>query len=333
MKFKTKIFTFLSAGILLIGILSGCGSSGSGAGNEDEAANADAAQYRVAMLSDTSISDGGWGASCYQAMVDAAKNKGWTTAYSDNVETSEFVTVMTEYADQGYQLIFAPGNQYTDAVEQVAADYPDTYFCLLNGTFEAENVTSVLPDAKQIGTLAGVLAALLTETNQIGFIGGMELDTTRAKLESYTTAAKKVNPDVQVQSAYGGSFDDSAKGKEIAASMVSTYDVDVMFGDASALDTGARETLAQYENKYGIAQPGDLGSEDDPLIPCSIVTDNSALLEACMEDVVNGTYGNKTIAGNMENECLSIGTFSSIVPEDVKTQYLEYVEQIKAGTF
>lgn len=328
---KTGILAFFLAGALFTGVFAGCGSSGSG--GSDEATNADTAEYRVAMFLDSSISDGGWGASCYQAMVDAAANKGWATAYSDNVETSEFVTVMTEYADQGYQLIFAPGNQYTDAVEQVAADYPDTYFCLLNGTLETDNITSVLPDAEQIGTLAGALAGLLTQTDQIGFIGGMELDTTAAKLESYTAAAKKVNPDVQVQSAYGGSFDDSAKGKEIAASMVSTYDVDVLFGDASALDTGARETLAQYENKYGIAQPGDLGSEDDPLIPCSIVTDNSALLEACMDDVVNGTYGNKIIEGNMENGCLSIGTFSSIVPEDVKAQYLEYVEQIKNGTF
>ena len=87
--------------------------------------------------------------------------------------------------------------------------------------------------------MAGALAGLMTKTNNIGFIGGMELDTTKAKVECYEKAAQKINPDIKVSSAYAGSFSDTAKGKEIAASMVTTYDVDVMFGDASAVDTGA----------------------------------------------------------------------------------------------
>ena len=50
------------------------------------------------------------GASCYQAMVDAAAEKGWETVYTDNVATSDYATVMTDYAELGYDLIFAPGN-------------------------------------------------------------------------------------------------------------------------------------------------------------------------------------------------------------------------------
>lgn len=181
--------------------------------------------------------------------------------------------------------------------------------------------------------MAGALAGLMTKTNNIGFIGGMELDTTKAKVSCYEKAAQKVNPQVKVSSAYAGSFSDTAKGKEIAASMVSTYDVDVMFGDASAVDTGAREALAGLEGRYDIGQPGNLGSADDKVIICSVVTDNAALVKACMETVEDGTFGNKTVYGDLSNGCLSVGTFSSLVPEDVQKQYLEYVEQIKAGTF
>lgn len=290
--------------------------------------------YKIAMLLDSSISDGGWGASCYQAMVDAAEEMGWETAYTDNVSTSDFVTVITDYADLEYDLIFAPGNEYTDAVVQVSEEYPDTYFCLLNGAIESDNVISVMPDAQQIGYLAGALAGLMTETNNVGFIGGMEIDTTKTKLECYEAAVKKVNPDVNVSSAYAGSYDDAAKGKEIASSMVSTYDVDVMFGDASAVDTGAREALAEGEGKYSIGQPGDLGSAEDEVIICSVVTDNAALVKECMEAVEAGEYGNKTIFGNLEDGCLQVGTFSDkLVSEDIQAEYMELVEQIKAGTF
>lgn len=327
---KKQLFAVLTGFSVAVVCLSGCGTKAETAGT---AAESKAGGYQVAMLVNSSISDGGWGASCYQAMVDAAGRSGWEYAVTDNVQTSDYATVMTDYADQGYHLIFAPGNEYTDAVAQVAADYPDVNFCLLNGTLEKDNITSVLPDAKQIGYMAGALAGLMTESGSIGFIGGMELDTTKDKLACYTAAAQKVNPDIRVQSAYAGSFDDSAKGKEIASSMISTYNVDIMFGDASAVDTGAREALADAGNRYAIGQPGDLGSADDKVILCSVVTDNAALVEECMKDVEAGSYGNKTIKGDLSNGCLSVGTFSSLVSQEVKDEYMGLVEQMKNGSF
>lgn len=288
---------------------------------------------KIAMICDSSVNDGGWGASCYNAMVTVADEMGWENAYTDNVATSDYVTAMTEYAELGYQVIFAPGNQYSDAVAQVAEEYPDVSIILLNGTIETNNITSVLPDANQIGQMAGALAGLMSTNGNIGFIGGMEIDTTKAKLASYEAAAKKINPDMQVYSAYAGSYSDTAKGKEIASSMIADYDVDVMFGDASAVDTGAREALSEYEGKYDIGQPGDLGSADDPVIINSVVTDNAAMLKLCLEDYENGTFGNKTIYGNLDNGCLSVGTFSNAVPEEVKAEYLAIIEEIKTGTF
>ena len=325
---KKKVLSMLLVAAMLAAMLVGCGSA-----KKEEASEDAAAEYKVAMIVNSSISDGGWGASCYQAMVDAAQQRGWETAYTENLATADFVTALTDYADLGYDLIFAPGNEYTDAVIEVAAEYPDTYFCLLNGAVETDNVTSVLPDAAQIGYMAGTLAGLLTETNYIGFIGAIEMDTTVMKLACYEEAAKFVNTDCQVTSSYAGSFDDAAKGKEIASSMITTYDVDVMFGDASAVDTGAREAMAAEEGRYAIAQPGDFGSAEDKVIMCSVCTDNSALVGECMDDIVAGTFGNKTIYGNLENGCLSVGTFSDMVPADVQEAYMGYIEQMKDGSF
>lgn len=325
---KKKILSMFLCAALSVSCLAGCGSAVQSAESTTKSE-----EYKVAMLLNSSSSDGGWGASCYHAMKDAAAEYGWESAVTDHVQTTDYATVMTDYAEQGYDLIFAPGNEYQDAVKQVASEYADTYFCLLNGTLETDNVTSVLPDAKQIGYMAGALAGLMSKTGTIGFIGGLELDTTKEKLECYTKAAQKVNPDVKVQSAYAGSFDDSAKGKEIASSMVSIYDVDVLFGDASAVDTGAREALGESNNRYGIGQPGDLGSKDDQIILCSVVTDNAALVGQCMKDVIEGTYGNKTVEGNLSNGCLKAGTFSNVVPKDIQDEYEQMVEQIKEGSF
>ena len=89
--------------------------------------------YKVAMICDSSISDGGWGAACYNAMIDAAAANGWETAYSDMIDQSAYYDSIVSYCDLGYDLIYAPGNQYTDAVLQAAEEYPDIAFALLNG--------------------------------------------------------------------------------------------------------------------------------------------------------------------------------------------------------
>lgn len=345
---KQKFMAFLMALAMVMTALTGCSSSTKSASTdttkestaseptaaaETEEAAADTV-YKVAMICDSSIADGGWGAACYNAMVAAAGQYGFETQYTDGLTSADFASSIRSYCDLGFNLIFAPGNQYTDAVTEVAADYPDVSFALLNGTVEADNIVSLLPDAQQIGYMAGALAGLMSKTNQIGFIGGMELDTTKQKLASYEAAAKTVNPKIQVVSAYANSFSDSAKGKEIADSMVTASDVDIMFGDASAVDSGAREALGKYEGRYDIGQPSDLlATQESEVVISSVVTDNATLIGLCMEDVKAGTFGNKTIYGNLSNKTLSVGTFSASVPAEIQTQFLEIVEKIKAGTF
>ena len=135
--------------------------------------------YKVAMICDSSISDGGWGMACYNAMIAAAEKYGWETAYSDSIDQSAYYDNIVSYCDLGYDLIYAPGNQYTDAVLQAAEEYPDIAFALLNGAESTpakaanSNVTSLLPNATHIGWIAGALAGLMTETNTIAFIGGL----------------------------------------------------------------------------------------------------------------------------------------------------------------
>lgn len=288
---------------------------------------------RIAMVFNAPINDGGWGSSCYEAMVKAAEECGWETAYSENVATADYGATMQAYIDMGYDLVYLPGNEYQSSVLQVSRDNPDAKFLVLNGTEVNDGIQAAMPDAVQIGQCAGALAGLLTKTDSIGFIGGIEIDTTLQKLEGYTQAAQKVNPKVRVTSAYAGSFNDAAKGKEIATSMCSSNAVDVMFGDASVVDAGAREAQAGFPGTYNIGQPNDLGGADDPLVPNSVVTDNVVHIVQCMRDYEAGEYGNKTVLGDLSNGGVSVGTFSSIVPPEIQEEYLQIIDQIRDGAF
>jgi len=339
-----KLFALLLACAMVLS-LAACESAP--AASDAPAAAADKT-YKVAMICDSSINDGGWGAACYNAMVDAAAREGWETAYTDSIAQNEYYESIVAYCSLGYDLIYAPGNQYTDAVLQAAEEYPDIAFALLNGAVTTpekavnKNVTSLLPDAQQIGWIAGALAGLMTKTGVIGFIGGMELDTTKAKYQGYGEAAAYVAEKRGVtinllECPYAGSFNDSAKGKEFADAMIAK-NADVFFGDASAVDSGARQAIdaynaAQGEIKvYDIGQPADILGQNECII-CSQVTDNSAMVAASMQAVVNGTFGGETLFGSLQNGALSAGRISDLVPADVQEQYQAYIDQMIAGTF
>lgn len=309
---------------------------------------ADDARYKVAMILDSSVNDGGWGTACYQAMVDAAEERGWEYQVTDSISQDSFFNSIDSYCMLGYDMIYAPGNEYTDAVIQAAEDYPEIAFALLNGAENVpkeavnQNITSLLPDAKQIGWTAGALAGLMSETGTIAFIGGMELDTTMLKYEGYAEAAEYVASQEgrtvkTLDAVFAGSFDAVDKGIEFADYMID-QGADVFFGDASAVDSGARQAIdsaneAAGEVKiYDIGQPADILGQNECVI-CSQITDNSSMIALSMQAVEEGTFGGEVIYGTLQNGALSAGELSDLVPADIQEKYLAYLQEMKDGTF
>lgn len=338
-----KKFLALILALAMALSLAACGQKDAGTDGSN-----DGKQYKVAMICDSSISDGGWGAACYNAMVDAAGKMGWTYEVTDSIAQNEYYESIVAYCALGYDMIYAPGNQYTDAVLQAAEEYPDIAFALLNGNEATpgkavnKNVSSLLPDAQQIGWIAGALAGLMTESGTIAFIGGMELDTTLGKYAGYGEAAKFVGEKEGktinlLECPFAGSFDDSAKGIEFAKTMID-QGADVFFGDASAVDSGARQAIDEYNTANGgvkvfdIGQPADILGQNECII-CSQVTDNSAMIAASMQAVQDGSFGGDTLYGTLQNGALSAGKLSNLVPSEIQTKYLAYIDEMVAGTF
>ena len=349
-----KIIALLLA-VMLVASLAACAGSGNSTTSTDKASADNAGTtaaaskgLKVAMICDSSINDGGWGAACYNAMVAACEREGWTYEVTDSIAQNEYYESIAAYCALNYNMIYAPGNQYTDAVLQAAEEYPEISFALLNGAEDTPakakngNVTSLLPNAEQIGWIAGALAGLMSETGTIAFIGGMELDTTKGKYAAYKESAAYVAEQEgktveTLDCPYAGSFDDSAKGIEFAKTMIG-QGADVFFGDASAVDSGARQAIDEYNQEqgsvkvYDIGQPADILGQNECII-CSQVTDNSAMISQCMQNVEAGKLGGETLYGTLENGALSAGKISDLVPKEIQEKYLAYLDQMKAGTF
>ena len=283
------------------------------------------------MILDGPIDDGGWNADCYNGLVRLEEELGYDTAYSENVDQSDYVSAIREYATAGYDLIILSGNQFLDATKEVYEDFPDTQFAGVNFGFTDTNVSSMKFNDVEGGFLAGAFAGLMTETNAVGYIGGTEISSITDAQEGFEKGAKYVNPDCEVVSSMTGSWSDVAKGKELALSQISTSNVDVIFGFASACNTGMIEACKEQGKMY-IAEPLDILDTEPDVIIGSLLEKNSELIVSIGEMVQDGISEGQSLTGEVSNNVLGFGAFSDKVPQDVQDQLQEIVDGLSDGS-
>ena len=328
--------------------LAGCGDSGS----SDSASTSDSGEkkssYKVAMIMSGTITDGGWDQGHYESLKRAIEghSKWEMLEPKENTADADAATAAQSYIDQDVDLIVGNGNQFASDWAEVIADaadaHPGVNFLITNTDPEAEmgdyenldHVQTVLPDFKQTGALAGVVAGLMTQTKSIGFIGGMKLPSTTTKYSAFLAAAQKIDSSITGQYNFEAGFTDASLGTKLAEQWINANNVDVMWGDASAVDNGVRQALqnAGADTHFDIAQPIDTVGDDQPTVITSTITD--WMIGEAMDLIEAGNFGGgKAITGNMDNGGVSLGKFSDKVSQDVQDKIAEYSDQIKAGTF
>lgn len=169
-------------------------------------------------------------------------------------QTSDYLTAITTLHDSDHEIIVAPGFVFEVVVNEAAETFSDTIFILIDGiTHTAEtqefvqhdNLLCILFNEHEAGFLAGIAAALSTTTNQLGFIGGMEIPSVirygvgfRAGVK-YANHSYGINVELQDDNyIYQGSFTDIDAGKALAADMYDN-DVDIIFSAAGMAGIGA----------------------------------------------------------------------------------------------
>ena len=329
--------------------LAACGSSESSSSSSSSASSTDEKKtYKVAMITTGVITDGGWDQGHYESLKRAlASHDNWEMLEpKENCAIADAATAVESYIDQDIDLIIGNGNEFAsvwaETVSDAAETHPNVHFLITNATPELEfteftnmdNLQSVLPDFKQLGSLAGVTAGLMSQTKSIGFIGGMKLPSTLIKYAAYLAAAQKIDASIQGQYNFEAGFTDAAKGTQLTEAWINSSNVDVMWGDASAVDNGSRQALeaAGADSHFDIAQPIDIMGDNQPTVIVSTITDWK--IDEAMDEIEAGTFGGgKAVTADMANGGVSLGAFSDKVPADVQAKIEEYAEQISADTF
>jgi basic membrane protein A and related proteins len=227
----TNMAALLTVSVLA---LSACGGNGDGNGDDTAAGGTGEptaeSDVRVGMAYDVGgRGDQSFNDSAAAGMDQAVEEYGMESQESeaaDGEPESAREERLRTFADAGFDPIIAVGFAYSGAVAKVAAEYPDLHFAIIDDEAAvADNIANLVFAEEQGSFLVGAAAALKTETDHLGFIGGVEVPLIKKFEAGFIAGAEAVNPDITVDVVYltqppdFSGFNDPAKGKTAAEGM------------------------------------------------------------------------------------------------------------------
>ncbi len=159
-------------------------------------------------------------------------------------------------AESGFDLNFAIGFAFAEAVAATATDFPETNFAIVDSVVDAPNVASLVFAEHEGSALVGAAAALKSQSGKIGFIGGVNIGLINKFEAGYRFGAEYINPDIEVLTQYlteppdFSGFNDPAKGKEAALAMYE-QGADVVYHAAGGSGGGLFEAAKEFSTTSG----------------------------------------------------------------------------------
>lgn len=291
-------------------------------------AEAPAEAPKVALILEGAISDMSWNATAYNGL-QKIKALGAEVQYTENTPASSVADAIRTFGDEGYDVIFLSTNSYADAGAATAAEYPDTQFFFINSGVIAENASSfAIQDAEQ-GFLMGALAALLTETKTVGFIGGLEIQPIKNGGKGFAQGVAYVDPSIKILSNNTGSFDDVNAAKELAKSFIG-QGADVLAPMANQASLGVMEAAQEGKAKaIGSGLNQETVAPDAAVV--AIVKDTSIAYEAAYKAYLEGAISDQVLKMGAAQGVVYIGDYYIEVPAEVKTRMEEIYAELAAG--
>ena len=242
-------------------------------------------------------------------------------------------------ATAGYNPVIAVGFAYSGSVAKVAKEMPDTKFAIIDDAAAVgDNIANLLFASEQGSYLVGVAAALKTKTNNIGFVGGVDVPLINTFQAGFEAGVKATNPKAKVQVKYltqppdFSGFGDPAKGKTAAAGMFDAG-ADIVFQVAGGSGGGVFEA-AQAAGGKAIGVDSDQYNTADPKVKDVIMTSMLKKVDVAVFDFISQVNDDKFTAGTTTYDLAKDGVgyaTSGGQVDDIKTQLEDYKAKIISG--
>lgn len=255
---------------------------------------------RAAFITPQALGDGSVTDLSYEGFTRAADEFDYEIQVVE-VQVGEYEETLRSMAQEGYELLVCLQPELVDAVCAVAPEYPDTMFFSMNG--EINDIPNVLGSAnkEQEGSyLAGMTAALISESGKVGAVIGQDMAQNNRYAAGFEDGARAARPEVEVSIMYAGTFEDPAKGKELALTLYNSG-YDVVYQVAAKTGLGVFEAAKELgEGHYVIGCDVDQSGLLPGQVAGSQITPYDTWVYTTMKDFAEGNFkGGHTEAFSM----------------------------------
>ena len=355
---KKRKFGLLISSVVATGaILAACGTdeektdskdtSNNDTGSETNTGSGDG-DFSIAMVTDVGgVDDKSFNQSAWEGVQKFGADNGLTKGdggfdYLQSNSDADYNTNLNNLLRRDFDLVFGVGFMMGDAIEEMANDNPDAKLALIDAEVKADNVASILFKEQEGAFLAGVVAASMSESGKIGFIGGTDIPVINRFHAGFVEGALAVNPDIEIQVNYTGVFDDASKGKIAANSMYSSG-VDIIFHAAGGTGNGVFSEAKERKAKDKDANVWVIGVDADQYAEGQVDDSTNITLTSMLKGVntavidiatkaKNGEFpGGTTTVYGLAEDGVGLADSRGAIPQDVMDKVEEYKEKIASG--
>jgi basic membrane protein A and related proteins len=261
----------------------------------------------------------------YIGLQLAAEKFGLKANVVDNLTDPQAQLDAIRNLAQDNGLVIGGGAQFAAAVNAVAPDFPDVQFVVSAGVpKQAPNAHFVLTDWTGPGYVAGYIAAKLSKTGKVGFVGGALIPPTIQGKAGFAAGAKAANPKVKVATVIVGSFIDPQKAKAAAAAQIASG-TDVLYAFLDSGFAGLLKAIAESGKDVktiGVILPQCTVS---PTVVADTLSNIPQLVVNEVHDYTAGKLNNK-VFGIEDPSVQSV----AMCPKYSSPQYVKLINSLRA---
>ena len=222
---------------------------------------------KVVLVSNQAAGDLGPVDGMIDGLEASGAASGHATQFVEASEPAAFEMQLRNLAGSGADIIIVTFFDLGSTVALIAPDYPDTAFvAVVAAPIDEPNVNVVDYEFYKGAYVGGMYAAMMTDTDRLGYIGGAPLPFAWADFNAFTDGARSVNPDIETTATFANGFEDPAGAREMASGPYA-QDVDFIFTGAAAGDIGVVQAAVENDAMVMVASDlSDLGPANVALV-------------------------------------------------------------------
>ncbi|AAX16891.1 BMP family protein [Borrelia hermsii] len=276
---------------------------------------------KIAILVDGTFDDESFNGSAWKGAKKVEKEFGLEIMMKES-NANSYLADLESLKNNGSNFLWLIGYKFSDFAIIAALENPESKYVIIDPVYESdlvipENLSAITFRTEEGAFLVGYIAAKMSKTGKIGFLGGFDDVVVNTFRYGYEAGAIYANKHINIDNKYIGNFVNTETGKNMANAMYAEG-VDIIYHVAGLAGLGVIESARDLGDGHYV-----IGVDQDQshLAPDNVITSS-------IKDI--GRVLNIMISNYLKTNAFEGG---QVLSYGLKEGFLDFVKNPKMISF